>query len=75
MEKTEHLKINDVVQLNPETVSKEFAGCFMIIDELKSYGARGFVQVPGGIGQAYYAANWEDMELIGQAVWSIPDGE
>lgn len=71
-----------VVQLNPETVKNAaFAGCFMIVTEPKSFGAQGYVQAlgtrvaPGGA--AYYRAGWEEMEIVGMAVWtSSPfDGE
>lgn len=40
----------------------------MLVTEPKSWGAQGFVQVPGK-GQAYYRAKWEEMELIGKAVF------
>lgn len=70
------LKAGDVVQLNPDTVyNKAFAGAFMIVTEPKSWGAQGYVQVlgenrePGG--QAYYRANWDEMEFIGHAVWTV----
>lgn len=63
-----------VVQLNPETVgNKAFSACMMVIDEPKSFGAQGYVQALGTRdeigGQAYYRANWEEMELVGKAVW------
>lgn len=40
----------------------------MMITEPKSWGAQGFVQIPGS-GQAYYRAKFEDMEFIGHAIW------
>jgi hypothetical protein len=71
------LKVGAVVQLNPETVTnKMFAGCLMIVTEPKVFGALGYVQAlgeneePGG--QAYYRARWEEMELVGVAVWISP---
>lgn len=73
-----HLKENTVVQLNPETVrNKAFAGCFMVVTEPKAFGAQGFVQALGENrdtmgGQAYYRAHWDEMEVVGQAVWVIP---
>jgi hypothetical protein len=71
------LNVGDVVQLNPETVkNKMFAGCMMTVTEPKKWGAQGYVQAlgengePGG--QAYYRANWEEMELVGVAQWMVP---
>lgn len=70
MENKPELKTNDVVQLSPDCGN--FAGCFMIVTEPKSFGAQGFVQVPGQ-GQAYYRATFERMELIGKAVFILGD--
>lgn len=66
-----------IVQLSPEkTRNRMFAGCLMVIDEVKSFGAQGYVQAlgeneqPGG--QAYYRAIWEEMvETGGIAPWVI----
>lgn len=70
----QRLKSGTVVQLNPETVkNKMFAACFMTVTEPKAFGAMGYVQglgedgKPGG--QAYYRAGWDEMEIVGQAVW------
>lgn len=70
------LKVNTVVQLNPHSISnKAFGGCFMIITEPKGFGAQGYVQAIGDMdapgGQAYYRANWDEMEYIGQAEWVV----
>lgn len=69
------LKVGDVVQLGPETGNMAFRYCFMIISEMKSFGAQGYVQALGTReeigGQAYYRANWKDMEYVGKAVWAI----
>lgn len=63
-------KDGDVVQLDPEKVGNPaFAGCMMVITEPKSWGAQGYVQVPGS-GQAYYRAKTEEMAFVGRAVWS-----
>ena len=58
-----------IVQLNPHTThNRMFAGCLMIVTELKPWGAQGYVQAlgkdgkPGG--QAYYRAIWEEMEEL-----------
>ena len=69
-----------IVQLSPEPgVCKNpmFAGCFMVVTEPKSFGATGYVQAlgekgkPGG--QAFYRANWEEMELClgGMVAWGV----
>lgn len=70
------LEIGDIVQLNPETVhNKMFTGCFMVITELKSWGAQGYVQalgrdgMPGG--QAYYRAHDYEMVKVGRAEWMV----
>lgn len=75
MQKQE-LKEGQLVQLNPETVKNPmFAGCIMCITEPKMWGAQGYVQAlgqngePGG--QAYYRANWEEMEPVGFAEWVV----
>ncbi len=75
MDKDTIIKVNDVVQLNPKTTGA-FAGCFMIISEIKYDGAMGFVQIPGDKekrGQAFFRARFEDMELIGTSMWSIKE--
>lgn len=69
------LESGSVVQLSPQVGNPAFAGCFMIVTELKDFGAQGFIQslgtreTPGG--QAYYRAKFEEMEPIGKAVWVI----
>jgi len=74
---TMNIKINDVIQLNPETCrNRMFAGCFFVVTEIKPWGAQGYVQAlgkdeqPGG--QAYYRATWEEMgNPIGTAEWVV----
>lgn len=70
------LEENDIVQLNPETVGNPmFAACFMVITEVKSWGAQGYVQglgqdgKPGG--QAYYRAKFDEMVKVGKAEWVV----
>jgi hypothetical protein len=78
MKPTDALKPGMTVQLDPYAVRNQaFAGCFMIVDEPKAFGAQGYVQglgpdrdTPGG--RAYYRARWEEMEPIGEAVWIVP---
>ena len=73
----QELKIGTVVQLNPDTVAnKMFAACFMIVEESKEWGVKGYVQdlgkngKPGG--QAYYRASWKEIEPVGFATWRVP---
>ena len=61
----------DVVQIDPEH-DERFGGCFMQITEPKSWGAQGFVRVPGG-GNAYYRVPANAMTRIGRAEWVIPE--
>lgn len=75
------LEPGDVVQLDPlkhlGPSDGFFAGCFMYVNEVKSWGAVGFVFVPGNRGRAperaYYRAKWEEMEIIGKAVWLVKE--
>lgn len=76
MNKEEPLNKGDIVQLNPETTQNPmFRGCLMVVSEPKTFGAQGYVQAlgekgePGG--QAYYRANWDEMEHCGRAHWEI----
>ncbi len=79
MNKQDKLEIGEIVQLNPETVrNKMFGACMMIVTELKSFGAQGYVQSLGENGemggQAYYRAGWDEMEKIGGiSPFIIPD--
>jgi len=70
------LSEGDVVQLCPaSTRNQMFAACFLVVTEIKDWGVQGYVQglgqdgKPGG--QAYYRAHWEEIELVGQAVWRL----
>lgn len=70
------LEINDLVQLDPKKCRNPmFAACFMVISELKSWGAQGYVQAlgengkPGG--QAYYRAHFDEMVKVGKAEWIV----
>lgn len=68
------LQVNDIVQLDPEKVGNPmFSACFMVVTEIKPWGAQGYVQglgqdgKPGG--QAYYRAKFEEMVKVGKAEW------
>ena len=76
MEKNTILRPGVIVQLNPNKVgNKMFACCFMVISELKDFGAQGYVQALGTNGemggQAYYRANFDEMEFVGIAKWVV----
>ena len=44
MERGEHLKVGELVQLNPETCrNRMLAGCIMTVTEPKVWGAQGYV--------------------------------
>lgn len=79
MEATE-LRVDDVVQLSPDTVrNRMFTGCMMIVTEPKPWGAQGYVQALGEHGNpgdlAFYRATWAEMELVGRAVWVRGTGD
>jgi hypothetical protein len=65
------IKVGSVVQINPETHKGFFPGCFMLVTEVKSWGAQGFIAMPRSReeppGEAYYRAKWEEMEYVGEA--------
>ncbi len=64
------LKPGDVVQIAPSS-DTFFSGCFMLVTEPKSFGAMGFVAIPGGRGEipgaAYARIPFADMEFVGRA--------
>jgi hypothetical protein len=70
MERGAELKVGELVQLSPETCrNRMLAGCIMTVTEPKAWGAQGYVQVAGQDekpgGQAYYRAEWVEMEQTG----------
>jgi hypothetical protein len=76
------LKVGDVVQLDPTDDEKtgvrpEFAGCFLVVTDPKSWGVAGYVPAIGSGGRdgglCYYRAKWEEFELVGAAPWVIAD--
>jgi hypothetical protein len=73
MEAIDDLARGDVVQLSPDARNPMFAACMMTVTEPRSWGAQGYVQALGENGkggrQAYYRATWDEMELVGKAVW------
>lgn len=71
------IAVGDIVQLNPENTSnRAFAGCLLVVTEVKSWGVQGFVQALGtrenAGGQAYYRAATGTFEKTnGKVVWTI----
>lgn len=69
------MKLGDIVHLNPVTCNNPmFAGCLMVVTEVKTWGAQGYVQALGANGkpggQAYYRAKWIEFEPTeGTAIW------
>jgi hypothetical protein len=57
-----------IVQVDP---SKDmFAGCMVVVTEVKSWGVQGYVQNAGEAGQAYIRLSTGDFENTGgMAVW------
>lgn len=70
------LEVGDVVQIDPAHDAM-FGGSFMVVTEVKSWGAQGYVKaLKEGTFLAYYRCNNEAMEYIGRAIWvSASDGE
>jgi hypothetical protein len=67
------LRKGEIVQINmtPDAVDDIFCGSLMIVTEPRSWGAQGYVQIPGK-GQAYYRATWDRMEPTnGKAVFMV----
>jgi hypothetical protein len=80
------INVGSIVQLDPEkTKNPAFAGCLMIVTEVKSWGVKGYVQTLGSWdprgkitmgGQAYYRAeNGTFEKTCGEAIWMEKDTE
>jgi len=75
MKNVDKQQIGDIVQLDPEKVkNRMFAGCMMVVTEIKEWGVQGYVQGLGEngepAGQAYYRAVWNEFEPTGgRTVW------
>lgn len=75
------LTIGDIMQLNPDpaiTRNPMFCACLFVVSEPKQFGAQGYVQGLGendqSAGQAYYRANWSEMEPTGGVAEWIAGG-
>ena len=58
-----------VVQISPEGDGM-FAGCFLVVTEVKSWGVQGYVRIPDR-GNAYYRADRENIEFVGESAWGM----
>jgi hypothetical protein len=76
MKEGDPLAPGDVVQIAPWLIDCFFPGCFMLVTEVKAWGAQGFIWMPQRRtippGQAYFRATWDQMQRIGRATW-IPE--
>ena len=62
------LEPNDIVQCVPE---HGWAGCLVVVDEVRTWGIQGFVQVPRG-GRAYIRLKTGEFEPTGGKVVFVP---
>ena len=72
------IHVGDIVQLDPVTTTNPaFAGCFMVVTEVKDWGVMGYAHALGTReargGQAYYRAVNDTFERCGKAVWVMSD--
>jgi hypothetical protein len=69
----------DVVQLSPDVGNPLFSCCMAVVREPKTFGAMVYVQMTGENGQpggqAFYFAQWAEMEYVGQAAWMLKRGD
>jgi len=66
------LKVNDVVQIDPNKAqNKMFAGAFMVVAKMQTWGVQGYVVDLGSKGLAYYRAGWDEIAFIGPAKWEL----
>lgn len=61
------LKKDDIVQIVPE---HNWGGCLLVVDEVKSWGIQGYVEIPLK-GQAYIRIKNGEFEVVGRAVFVI----
>lgn len=62
----ESVKVNSVVQVNEKGL-EGWIGCLVQVSEVKSWGIRGWIQLPKQ-GPAYIRLKWEEIDYIGQAI-------
>ncbi len=62
----------DIVQIDPSS-DKVFGGCFMVVTSIHPWGAKGYFNIPGQEGLAYYRCEYKNLKVIGQAHWEIEE--
>lgn len=69
MENEIQCKVGDIYQIDPEH-DKMFGACLMIVTEPKTWGAQGYIIIPGeNGGMAFYRAKYANMVKVGYAEW------
>jgi hypothetical protein len=67
------VKVGSVVQIKPDVGF--YSHCFMTVEKRTESGVQGHIIVPHMPGRNMPAASckavWEDIEYIGEAIWSI----
>lgn len=65
-----------LVQIHPISAGNTaFAGCFMVVEEIKQWGVKGYIQGVGtrdNRGEIFpYREEWENIQYIGKAYWVL----
>lgn len=65
--------IGDVVQVDIQS-GDAFAGCLVVVEEIKSFGVQGYALIPDRDGPklAYYRATTKQIAHVGTATWMQP---
>lgn len=64
-----YIGVGDVVQITP-SADRFYAGCLLVVTEIKSFGVQGYIQQPGENGGFVYCRpRWENIVRIGKAVY------
>lgn len=67
-----NIAVGDIVQAVPEG---NWAGCLVIVTELKPWGIQGFTPIPPHGGQAYIRLPWDRFVLTGGQAQFMPASE
>lgn len=74
MSPTDGLEVGDIVQIRPDGgMRKAWGGCLIVVTEVLSFGAQGFLAFPQALDEpascAYVRVAWANMEKVGRAEW------
>lgn len=77
-----HLKIGDVVQINPEN-NEVWGGMLVVVTEPKEWGCQGYLMSHDDFlairvkktGKAFVRVNFENIEFVGSLFWILEDKE